>query len=96
MNRAQTVPADPPVRLTISWSREVDRALRSYLGTQGMKKGDISKFIEDSVRWQIFQRTVQESRKSFAAVPREELQKRIDEAVEEVRTRQYRQRAQRR
>jgi len=38
-------------RLTITWSREADHALRSYLGAQGMKKGDLSKFIEEAVRW---------------------------------------------
>jgi len=37
-------------RLTITWSKQADLALRSYLGAQGMKKGDISKFIEDAVR----------------------------------------------
>src|ERR1700731_4813636 len=28
-------------RLTITWSKEADHALRSYLGAQGMKKGDL-------------------------------------------------------
>jgi hypothetical protein len=36
--------------LTMTWSKEVDLALRAYLGTQGMKKGDLSKFVEDAVR----------------------------------------------
>jgi hypothetical protein len=34
--------------------------LRTYLGAQGMKKGDLSNFIEDAVSWHIFDRTVQE------------------------------------
>jgi hypothetical protein len=50
-------------------------ALRSYLGAQGMKKGDISKFIEEAVRWRIFHDTVQEARASFGHVPPDELQK---------------------
>ena len=48
------------VRWNIKVSREIDLTLRTYLGAQGMKKGDLSKFIEDAVRWRIFNRTVQE------------------------------------
>lgn len=37
-------------RLTISWSKVTDLALRSFLESQGSKNGDISKFIEEAVR----------------------------------------------
>jgi hypothetical protein len=82
-------------RLTIVWSKQADLALRSYLGAQGMKKGDISKFIEEAVRWRILHDTVQEARAAFADVPPDELQKKIDEAVEDVRAKRYRERASR-
>ena len=82
-------------RLTITWSKQADLALRSYLGAQGMKKGDISKFIEEAVRWHIFHQTVQEAREAFADVPPDELQNMIDEAVESIRTKRYRERADR-
>ena len=82
-------------RLTITWSKETDHALRTFLGSQGMKKGDLSKFIEESVRWRIFHQTVREARKAFADVSPNELQKMIDEAVEDVRAKHYRKRAQR-
>ena len=82
-------------RLTITWSKEADLALRSYLGAQGMKKGDISKFIEEAVRWRIFHQTVQEARGAFADVPPDELQKMIDEAVDDVRAKCYRERSER-
>jgi hypothetical protein len=59
--------------------------LRSYLGAQGMKKGDISKFIEEAVRWRIFHDTVQQARAAFAEVPPDELQKMIGEAIEDAR-----------
>jgi len=77
-------------RLTITLSKEADLALRTYLGSQGMKKGDLSKFIEDSVRWRIFQETVRETRKAFSDVSAEELQELIDNAVDEVRAVNYR------
>jgi hypothetical protein len=83
-------------RLTITWSKDADRALRTFLGSQGMKKGDLSKFVEEAVRWRIFNRTVSELRAGFADVSADKLQKMIDEAVEDVRARRYRRRARRR
>lgn len=82
-------------RLTITWSKEADHALRTFLGSQGMKKGDLSKFIEEAVRWRIFHQTVREARAAFADVSADELQKMIDDSVEEVRAKRYRERAQR-
>lgn len=82
-------------RLTITWSKDADLALRSFLGERGMKKGDISRFIEEAVRWRIFQQTVRETRQAFADVPPGELQQIISRAVTEVRTKRYRERAER-
>jgi hypothetical protein len=82
-------------RLTITWSKEADHALRTFLGSQGMKKGDLSKFIEEAVRWRIFHQTVREARAAFADVSPDKLQNMIDEAVEDARAKHYRKRAQR-
>jgi hypothetical protein len=82
-------------RLTITWSKETDFALRTFLGAQGMKKGDLSKFIEEAVRWRIFHQTVGEAREAFSDVAPDELQKMIDNAVEDVRAKRYRERARR-
>jgi len=60
-----------------------------------MKKGDLSKFIEEAVRWRIFHQTVREARETFADVSPDELQKMIDEATEDVRAKDYRERAKR-
>ena len=38
------------VRWNIKVSRETDLTLRTFLGAQGAKKGDLSKFIEEAVR----------------------------------------------
>ena len=73
------------VRWTIKVSRETDLALRTLLGSQGMKKGDLSNFVEDAVRWRVFDRRVQGLRHSVREVPAAELQDRIDEAVRDVR-----------
>ena len=82
-------------RLTITWSKEVDHALRTFLGAQGMKKGDLSKFIEEAVRWRIFHKTVREAQAAFADVSPDELQKMIDESVEDIRAKHYREHAHR-
>ena len=73
------------IRLTITWSKEADHALRSFLGAQGMKKGDLSKFIEEAVRWRVFHRTVQDIKTRNAKTDLGELQRVVDDAVREVR-----------
>jgi hypothetical protein len=73
------------VRWNIKVSKETDLTLRTFLGTRGMKKGDLSKFIEEAVRWRVFHRTVQDIKARNADTDPEELQALIDEAVQEVR-----------
>jgi hypothetical protein len=74
------------VRWNIKVSREIDLTLRTYLGAQGMKKGDLSKFIEEAVRWRIFNRTVRDIKSRNADAEPDELQAIIDRAVREVRS----------
>ena len=73
------------VRWNIKVSRETDLELRTFLGARGMKKGDLSKFIEDAVRWQIFHRTVEDIKARNAGADPDEIQRIADEAVGEVR-----------
>jgi Ribbon-helix-helix domain len=49
------------VRWAITVSKETDLNLRTFLGAQGMKKGDLSKFIEEAVRWRVFNRIIPDS-----------------------------------
>ena len=73
------------VRWNIKVSKETDIALRTFLGAQGMKKGDLSKFIEEAVRWRVLQRTIQDIRMRNADADSDEIQRIVDEAVREVR-----------
>jgi len=50
-----------------------------------MKKGDLSKFIEDAVKWRVFDRTIAEARQKFADMDPAYLDALIDEAVEVIR-----------
>jgi hypothetical protein len=73
------------VRWNLKVSKETDLTLRTYLGSQGMKKGDLSRFIEEAVRWRVFHCTVQDIKERNADTSPDELQSLIDEAVREVR-----------
>ncbi len=73
------------VRWNIKVSKETDLTLRTFLGSQGMKKGDLSKFIEEAVRWHVFHRSVQDIKARNADTAPDELQALIDDAVREVR-----------
>lgn len=73
------------VRWSLKVSKETDLSLRSYLDAQGMKKGDFSKFVEEAVRWRIFDRTIQGIKTHNAGTDPDHLQDIIDEAVHEVR-----------
>jgi hypothetical protein len=48
------------VRWNIKVSKKTDLTLRTFLGSKGMKKGDLSKFIEEAVRWRVFRLTTRD------------------------------------
>lgn len=72
-------------RWTVSVSKDTDIAVRSFLAQRGMKKGDLSKFIEEAVRWRVFDRTIAEARSRFADLPPDEFEALIDDAVSTTR-----------
>jgi len=80
---------EQPVRWTITVSRDTDLTLRTFLGARGMKKGDLSKFIEEAVRWRVLQRTIQDIRARNADGDPEEIQRVVDAAVSEVRAERH-------
>jgi hypothetical protein len=73
------------MRWTVSVSRQTDITVRSFLAQRGMKKGDLSKFIEDAVKWRVFNQTLAEARAGFADLPAAELDSIITEAVAAAR-----------
>jgi hypothetical protein len=72
-------------RWTVSVSAETDRALRGFLTERGMKKGDISKFIEEAVKKRLFEQTLVQVREKLANTPADDLQAMLDEACQSVR-----------
>lgn len=73
------------IRWTIKVSKGTDISLRSYLAQHGMKKGDLSKFVEEAVRWRVLDKTVAEVRERNANVTDGEIEAAIDEALAAVR-----------
>jgi len=73
------------VTWNITVSKETDLALRTFLGSHGMKKGDLPKFIEQAVRAHVFHSTIQHIKERNADTDPDELQASIDATVREVR-----------
>lgn len=73
-------------RWTIKVSKDTDISLRTYLAQQGMKKGDLSKFIERAVQKEILAQTAADVKQRNIDLSEEELEALIDEAVSAVRT----------
>jgi hypothetical protein len=73
------------VRWSVKVSKDTDLALRTFPGSQGMKKGDLSKSIEDAARRRVLQCIVQDIRTRNADTDPDEIQRIVDKAVSEVR-----------
>jgi len=73
-------------RWTVNVDSRTDIDLRTYLAQRGMKKGDLSKFIEDAVKWRLLDLTMAETREAFADTDAAELDALIDEAVSAARS----------
>lgn len=72
-------------RWTVSVSKDTDIAVRSFLAQRGMKKGDLSKFIEEAVKWRVLDQTMAEARRKFADLPTDAAEALIEEAVTATR-----------
>ena len=76
---------DDTTRWTVSVSKQSDIAVRTLLAQRGLKKGDLSKFIEDAVKWRVLEQTLAEARGGFADLAPEALDALLDEAVAATR-----------
>lgn len=72
-------------RWTVSVSKNTDIAVRSFLAQRGMKKGDLSRFIEEAVKWRVLDQTITEARSKFEDMAPDELDVLIGEAVAAAR-----------
>ena len=79
------MPNDTTTRWTVSVSKDTDISVRSFLAQRGMKKGDLSKFIEDAVKWRVLDQTMAEARGKFSDLAPDALDSLIQEAVTATR-----------
>jgi len=77
------------IRWTVKVSRDTDVSLRSFLAQRGMKKGDLSKFIERAVQKEVFAQTVAGVQARNAGVPEEQIEAAIDDALRQVRAQMW-------
>lgn len=70
------------VRWTIRVSPETDQAVRLYLGRSGARRGDLSRLIEEALRAQIFEKTVERVKRRTAHVGYAQLNAIVREAVQ--------------
>ena len=78
------------VRWSLHISRNADTALRACLERRGVEHRDVSKFVEDAVRWRLLDEAVAETKAANAAIPPEEVEAAIEEAVQAVRAERFR------
>ena len=72
-------------RWTVNVSKETDVMLRTYLAESGLRQRDLSKFIEEAVRWRVLDRTAAGVRVRSARRDPDALHALIDDAVRRVR-----------
>ena len=78
-------PAAAKVRMTVSVSKATSRDVRALLGARKMRKGELSKFVEEAVQRQLLRLMVDDIQRRNAKVDGSQLQADINRAVREVR-----------
>lgn len=70
------------IRWNVAVSADTDQALRMFLASQGGgRKGDLSRFIEESVRAHILELTAEQAKAANASVSEADLTSMVDEAL---------------
>ena len=72
-------------RWNIKVSEEVDRELRVYLAEEGLKRGALSRFVEEAVEERLLRLMARRIKERNAGYPPEEIEAAVDEAVDEAR-----------
>jgi hypothetical protein len=72
-------------RWTVNVASETDIDVRTYLAQRGMKKGDLSRFIEDAVKWRLLDLTLAEARAGFDDLSEADMGSLIEEALADAR-----------
>ena len=79
-----------PVRWNIVVSEETDLSLRRHLGSRGMRKGYLSKFIEEAVRWRLLDEAAQRIKARNKGKSPRDIATQVEQGVMETRTKRGR------
>lgn len=82
-NTAATTP--PSTRWNLVISEPTNIVVRSFLAQRGFKKGDLSTFVEEAVRWRVFDQTLSQARVGFDELNTSDAESLLDEALSQVR-----------
>ncbi len=69
------------IRWNLSIPEETDRMVRSHLAQTGLKKGDLSKFVDEAVREAVLRRTIKEVRAQNADLSEDQAMELANEVV---------------
>jgi Ribbon-helix-helix domain len=83
----ETTAAPETVRWSLKVSPQTNLELRKFLANSGARKGDLSKFVEQAVRREIFARTLDEVHTQNANVEGDEIDAALATALRETRQR---------
>lgn len=75
----------PTTRWNLVISEQTNIAVRTFLAQRGFKKGDLSSFVEEAVRWRVFDQTLTQAREGFEPLLADEAQNLLEEALAQVR-----------
>ncbi len=68
-------------RWNLSISEETDRAVRTFLARNGGKKGDLSRFVDESVRQRVFDLTIRQVKDRNAELDQRQILDLINDEV---------------
>jgi Ribbon-helix-helix domain len=85
--QAEAIMGDESVRWTVVVEKAMDIDLRMRLAERGMKKGDLSKYVGELVKRDLFTEAWQEFSEPFSDMTEEEVEELVDEAVAWARSR---------
>ena len=83
------MPSSPIPNAATRWnlviSEQTNVAVRSFLARRGFKKGDLSAFVEEAVRWRVFDQMLGQAREGLDGLAAADAENLLDEALSQVR-----------
>jgi hypothetical protein len=77
------------VKWTISVPRDTDQRLRAHLAEVGARKGDLSTFVAETVRWRLVRLNIEAAQAHNKDVDPDYLEQLIEDALTEVRAERF-------